>query len=147
MPALKAITVQDFVMALLFSNDAHYIKAGIFGGLYFIPAYFTASVLFFVALKLKNKCLKFFLFFIFAPCSALIMTQSLGYQNIPWGLNIALLMLPAMWLGIFYARAESLLTGFKQNNTFIFAVCICLSLAVLFYCKEYGGAIHACYPV
>jgi fucose 4-O-acetylase-like acetyltransferase len=79
-----------------------------------------------------------------APCSALIMTQSLGYRNIPWGLNIALLMLPVMWLGIYYTKAESLLVRFKQNNAIIFAVCICLALAVLFSCKEYGGAIHTC---
>jgi fucose 4-O-acetylase-like acetyltransferase len=145
MPGLKSITVQDFFIALLFSNDAHYIQAGIFGALYFIPAYFTASVLFFTALKLQNKYLKFFLFFIFAPYSALAITKAFGYQNVPWGFNIALLMMPVMWLGIFYTRAESLLSSFKQKNISIFTFSICLSLAVLFYCKEYGGAIHACY--
>ena len=115
MPELKAITVQAFGAALLFSNEAHYIQAGICGVFYFIPAYFSASVLFFVVLKLKNKYLKFFLFFLVAPSLALVITKSFGHQNVPWGLNIAMLMLPAMCLGIFYTRTELILMSLKLN--------------------------------
>lgn len=140
---LQHIALKDLILAILMANDARFTAAGVFGMLYFLPAYFIANILFFCFISIKQEKAKY-LFFLSSPLAAIMFTRMTGYANIPWGINIALLMIPMMCLGSGYDKIEAVLSWIKKMHAVVLVAGILCSLIIINYFKLHSGTVHNC---
>ena len=128
-PLYPQITLRNVAGAFIMSNDLFMNRLGIFGSFWFFPAYFLCNVIFFVLLNVKHMALRIPLVLLILPALSIFFTDYLGHSSIPWGVNIALLVLPFMWIGTYYESFEGLL--YKVRNPFVILAMIALHVSII----------------
>jgi len=130
------------VYALIMANDPFFSRMGIFGSYWFFPAYFLCNVIFFMLLNIKRRAVRIPFLLIILPALSFSVTKILGHRFIPWGIDVALVVLPFMWIGTCYDSIKRLMLKVKYQLIIIGMIAVHLSIIVLF---SPFTALNRCY--
>ena len=124
----QQVPLKDVILSFIMSNEPYFSNAKINGFLWFMPAYFFANVIFFIALKFKHSISGYGIVFFLGPCLGFLMEKTFHHSNIPWSVDIALITLPFMGMGLWYANVKERLVYLKSKYKFVFLGIVLLCL-------------------
>ena len=139
-PLYDPPTLRSFFLALAMGNDYFINNAGVFGFLWFLPAYFIASCFFFIFSNIKASAIRLICLFLLSPICTILLINYVPSHLIPWGIGIALLVMPLMTLGTAQAKIINCLFNRKKTTKLL-----CFLLPVfIWFVSTYTEVIRLC---
>ena len=131
-PLYYRITPGNILRALIMSNEPYLSRMGGFGFFWFFPPYFLCNIIFFIILNIKREALRIPLLLCILPALFFSLTNILQHSYFPWGINIAFVVLPLMWVGTQYETIKRLLQKIKHHGLIMVMIAVHLSIILLF---------------
>jgi len=145
-PRNTNLSFYNLIYAIIFSNSHHLNKAGIHGFLWFMPAYCLSALLFIYTSRIKNKITFIFFLAIISPLIGYYATLFLSPQNVPWGLNIALVVAPFTLVGLYYKKIEKIIFHTVHKYSLWSYIFILIIFIILISNKNYYGLFDFIIP-
>lgn len=133
LPSIKGVC-----LAFLMGNDDFINKAGIFGHLWFLPAYFMANVFFFLFSRIKNTAISLGCLFLICPVCAWLLIKYIPSKLIPWGVGVALLVMPLMAIGRLQDR---IIVQMSRAKSITSVLCIVLPV-FMWFASSYNEVVR-----